>query len=133
MPRKSADSLSVAPIAARRASFAPPTTLSAPAARIWREIASQTPGDHFRPSDAPLFASYVEVCAQLEAAAAELARSGAVVDGKPSPWLAAYEKLVRSQSALALRLRLCPSARLDPKTVGRAQASGAPKIDFTRR
>jgi hypothetical protein len=30
------------------------------------------------------------------------------------------EKAHRAQSALAIRLRLCPSSRTDPKTVGRA-------------
>ena len=67
----------------------------------------------------PLLARYIESDVLAELAAAELRENGAVIDGRPSPWLTVQEKAVRAMVALSLRLRLAPSARLDPKTVGR--------------
>jgi phage terminase small subunit len=96
-----------------------PGDLSPDAAQVWREITKTTQPEHFRPSDVPLLKSYCEACAMADRAAAELAENGAVIDGKASPWLTVQEKSVRAQTSLSLRLRLCPSARTDPKSAGR--------------
>jgi hypothetical protein len=48
-----------------------------------------------------------------------LSTNGAVLGGKVNPWLLVSEKTTRTQATLALRLRLCPSARQDPKSAGR--------------
>ena len=52
-------------------------------------------------------------------AAAELEAEGPVVKGRVNPWLTVLEKTTKSQSMLATRLRLCPSARSDPQTIAR--------------
>jgi phage terminase small subunit len=74
--------------------------------------------DHFRQTDLPLLSRYCEAAILAEQAALEL-RNGAVVDGKPSPWIVIQEKSVRAMVALSMRLRLSPQSRLDPKTVAR--------------
>jgi hypothetical protein len=89
-------------------------------------VSTNTP-EHFRPSDLPLLCRYVEASCLAEQAAQEL-RNGAVVDGKPSPWLAVQEKSVRAMTALSMRLRLSPQSRLDSKTVARAQVNTGSKL-----
>jgi chaperonin subunit len=54
-------------------------------------------------------------------------RLGAVIDGKPSPWITVQEKAVRAMVALSMRLRLSPQSRIDPKTLGRQQGYVGPK------
>jgi hypothetical protein len=122
VPRKSIASMMVAQprVDGRRARLQVPEDLSPPAKEVWSEIVSAVPGEHFRASDEPLLRSYAEACALADQAAAQLATNGPVVAGKVSPWLVVLEKAHRAQSALAIRLRLCPSSRTDPKTVGRA-------------
>jgi hypothetical protein len=62
--------------------------------------------------------------AVLERQAAAQLRQGPVIDGRLSPWVAVHEKAARTLATLAVRLRLGPSSRIDPKTVGR-RARGA--------
>jgi phage terminase small subunit len=100
-----------------------PGGLSPDAAQVWRAITESLPAEHFRPSDVPLLASYCETTATANRAAQEIAANGAVVAGKASPWLVVQEKAIRAQATLALRLRLCPSARQDPKSAGRERVS----------
>jgi hypothetical protein len=50
----------------------------------------------------------------------KLSTEGPVIDGKISPWITVLEKAHRSCCALAMRLRLSPQARIDAKTLGRA-------------
>ena len=132
MPRRSAASLAVPRVNSASTSLAPPAELSSGAKQLWRSLIASTPTDHFRASDVPLLASYCTVSTMADEAATEIASGGAVVNGKPSPWLAVYERLLRSQATLALRLRLCPSARQDPKTTGRQKVPSVPNVDFTR-
>ena len=69
---------------------------------------------HFRLTDLPLLSRYCEAAVLAEQAALEL-HDGAVVDGKPSPWIIVQEKCVRSMVSLSMRLRLSPQSRLDPR------------------
>ena len=69
---------------------------------------------HFQLTDLPLLSRYCEAAVLAEQAALEL-HDGAVVDGKPSPWIIVQEKCVRSMVSLSMRLRLSPQSRLDPK------------------
>jgi hypothetical protein len=86
--------------------------------------------EHFRASDMPLLRSFCESTALADQSAAALAQDGPIIGGRASPWLVVQEKSIRAQAALALRLRLCPSARLDPKTVAR-QRTNTPSIDWS--
>jgi phage terminase small subunit len=81
--------------------------------------------DHFRPSDLPLVVRYVEAAALGDQAAAQL-RLGAVITGKPSPWITVQEKAVRAMVALSMRLRLSPQSRIDAKTLGRQEVRQGP-------
>jgi phage terminase small subunit len=109
----------------RPAPLVPPATLSDGALAVWRQIVSTTATEHFRASDAPLLRAYCESTAMADRAAAELDAKGPVVDGRVSPWLAVQEKAIRAQATLAIRLRLCPSARTDPKSAGRRRETPA--------
>jgi phage terminase small subunit len=133
MPRKSAAALAVAPTArvdGRPAALVMPAGLSDPARAVWVQAVAAVPPEHFRVSDVPLLRSYCESTAMADQASAALARDGFVVDGKASPWLVVQEKAIRAQATLALRLRLCPSARTDPKTTGRERQT-YPVVDFS--
>ena len=54
-------------------------------------------------------------------------RGGAVVDGKPSPWIVVQDKAVRAMVALSMRLRLSPQSRTDPKTLARQPQYSRPR------
>jgi hypothetical protein len=66
----------------------------------------------FRPSDAPLLVRYVQDVVLAGRAAAALEREGAVIGGRPNPWLIVAEKCDRALVALSMRLRVSPQARL---------------------
>jgi phage terminase small subunit len=131
MPRRSTASLSVAAPAEPNRLLRPPSDLSAPARAVFDEIAASVPDDFFRASDFPLLRAYCEAGGLASAAAAEIAANGAVVDGRTSPWVKILETAHRSMGSLALRLRLCPSSRIGPRTVGRHKA-GHELVDFGR-
>jgi phage terminase small subunit len=124
MPRRSIASLSVIQPTAEPAQLAPPGDLSDAAKRVWLGIVSTTEPDHFRPSDIPLMKSYCVSSAIADEAAAALAMDGTIIKGKASPWTKVFEVMTRAQNTLSVRLRLCPSSRMDPKTVGRSKALG---------
>jgi phage terminase small subunit len=132
MAKPSFESISSLRVDGSPSPLAAPADLSEGAARIWRSIVAATPTAHFRASDAPLLRAYCEACAMTDKALAELTGSHAVANGKLSPWLAVFEKTTRVQNALAIRLRLCPSARSDPKTTARSDPPRVPQIDFKR-
>lgn len=132
MPKRSAESLSVAPIRApERPPLIAPTDLSPGARAVWKATVASVPAEHFRLGDTPLLKTFCEVSAMADQAAAELVSSGAVVNGKISPWITIQERSVRAQSTLALRLRLCPSARIDPRVAGRNRGPEVFKPDFS--
>ncbi|HKQ14443.1 MAG TPA: P27 family phage terminase small subunit [Steroidobacteraceae bacterium] len=132
MPRESVSSLAAPRIDGKPLPLLAPVDMSAPARAIWDSVVAAVRAEHFHASDLPLLRSYCEASALADQAAAELAAHGAVVDGKLSPWLAVHEKATRTQNTMAVRLRLCPSARNDPKTTGRKRPPGVPDIDFRR-
>jgi len=98
----------------------PPATLSESERELFLAIVSGCDTGHFREADLPLLSRYCEAAILAEQAALEL-RNGAVVGGKPSPWIIVQEKSVRAMVSLSMRLRLSPQSRLDPKTLSRQQ------------
>jgi phage terminase small subunit len=134
MPRKSAAALALEPLSVdgRPKRLNPPPTLSAQERALFVDLVSTNTPEHFRPSDLPLLCRYVEASCLAEHAAQEL-RLGAVVGGKPSPWITVQEKAVRAMTALSMRLRLSPQSRLDSKTVARATVNTGPKLWEMRR
>jgi phage terminase small subunit len=116
--RVSAAELSVIDIDVQQARLSPPACLSGPELELFSSIVNACDVEHFRQTDLPLLSRYCEAAILAEQAALEL-RNGAVVDGKPSPWIVVQEKCVRAMVSLSMRLRLSPQSRLDPKTLGR--------------
>jgi phage terminase small subunit len=124
--RKSAAALSVIPIEVKPNQLQPPGSLSEAERKVFIDIVTACEPQHFRPADLPLLVRYVEACVLADQAAEQL-RDGAVIDGKPSPWITVQEKAVRAMVALSMRLRLSPQSRIDPKTLGRQQIYTGPK------
>jgi phage terminase small subunit len=120
MPRKSAAALSVIAVDGRESRLRPPSTLSEPERGIFLDLVAACDPGHFRACDVPLLVRYCEAAALGDLASAQL-RHGAVIDGKPSPWIIVQEKAVRALVALSMRLRLSPQAR-QPNNAGRRPA-----------
>ena len=123
MPRKTAEAI----IAERRVHDATPHLrprdgLSTDVRKLFVDIVTSNPVDHFRPTDAHLLEQFCVAILTAQEAAAALAKDGPVIGGKASAWIVVQEKSIRSMVALSMRLRLSPQSRLDPKTSGRAQA-----------
>jgi len=125
--RKSAAALSVIAIDGKPPRLDPPTSLPEAERTIFVDLVNACEPTHFRPSDAPLLCRYCEAAVLAEQAAHELRQTGAVVNGKSSPWIVVQEKAVRAMVALSMRLRLSPQSRIDPKTLGRQQVYMGPK------
>ncbi len=121
MPRKSLAALSAMAVDGCPPRLDPPSSLPKPERRIFETVVNACDSRHFRASDLPLLVRYVEACALGDEAAQHLRIEGAVVNGKASPWIIVQEKAVRAMVALALRLRLAPQSRVDPKTLARNQ------------
>jgi hypothetical protein len=123
--RKSPDALAVIGVNGKPPRLEPPASLSDLERNVFVGLVQACDPEHFRPSDMPLLCRYAEAVVLAEQAAQEL-RCGAVVDGRPSPWITIQEKAVRALVALSMRLRLSPQARIDPKTLGREQLRRGP-------
>jgi phage terminase small subunit len=119
--RKSAAEFATPVVDVRRHRLEPPGHLGKVEAQRFADLAAACDPEHFRESDLPLLVRYVEADLLAEQAARELRKDGPVVDGRASPWLIVQEKSVRAMVALAMRLRLSPQSRIDPKAVGRKQ------------
>jgi phage terminase small subunit len=124
--RKSAAALAVVAVDGKPNRLQPPDHLSPDERRRFVDLVSACDPEHFRASDLPLVCRFVEADALAEQAARELRTNGAVSDGRASPWLVVQEKAVRALTALALRLRLSPQSRTDPKTLARQQLRQGP-------
>ena len=97
--------------------------MSADERAVFVDLVAGIDRKHFRPSDTLLLCRYCEACVLAEQAAREL-RAGAVINGRPSPWLVVQEKAVRAVIALAMRLRLSPQSRQPRAATGRPQPTG---------
>jgi hypothetical protein len=107
--RKSAASLELGPLAARRsARISLPPGLSEPACAIFLDLVNSLHPTHFEPADATLLGQYCE-------AAALAARSAARLQDGDVAALGIWEKSTRTMSGLALRLRIGPQSRREAK------------------
>ena len=125
--RTSAAALSVMSVDGLQTRPSPPACLSEPERELFVSIVAGCDAGHFRSTDLPLLSRYCEAAVLAEQAALEL-RNGAVVDGKPSPWIVIQEKSVRAMVSLSMRLRLSPQSRLDPKSLARQQPHSGPRL-----
>jgi hypothetical protein len=111
VPRKSADELSLSSVVpvdgapVRR--LEPPESLTESERVLFQQVVNACAAKHFVETDGPLLVSYVQATLMAHA----MARDPDAV--------AAWVQAVRTQMALATKLRLSPQARTDPKTTGR--------------
>ena len=92
----------------------PPSHLNAAEKSLFHAIVRQAGPLSFVRTDAQLLAAYVQACC-LTALAYESALAS------PSH-MCNWQRATKVMMALAGKLRLCPSARVDPKTLSRAYA-----------
>ncbi len=98
-----------------------PESLSTPERSIFEQIVKSVEARHFQASDLPVLVSFVQVTAACLAQAKRAAQD----PSKDS--IAGWDKLLRTQLALARSLRLTTQARIDPLTIGRrANGYGRP-------
>lgn len=123
--RKSAASLSVAPMTLEGRRPPPLVDLTPAQAKTWREIIGSTPGGWFSAGQEPLLAAY---CRHVSAAD-QLARM--IENCKPEDDLCRFDKLLRmreretkAMSSLATRMRLTQQSQMHPRTAARAMGDG---------
>lgn len=103
--RKSQADLTIAP-ADNSPYVPPPSELSAPARVLWQSIVRERRQDFFSAGDLPLLREYCHSVAVL------IPRVNKLVEKEFDPrTLDARDKLVRQAASLAVRLRICVSAR----------------------
>jgi phage terminase small subunit len=83
---------------------------------VWTKIVTACDAKHFQQSDGPLLARYCQNVVLARRAAEALTTEGAVLAGRPNPWLTVAEKCDRALVALSMRLRISPQARMRPET-----------------
>jgi hypothetical protein len=88
----------------------PPPGLASDERELFIDLVASARAEHFQGIDAPLLAAYVRACILEKITAAEIKR--AVQTGEKHAFaLAAYERAVKAQHQLSMRLRLSPQAR----------------------
>jgi phage terminase small subunit len=118
MPRKSAAALATPAIGGQPV-LRPRQDAPEAVQRLFREVVALAPAGHFQAADGFLLERYAAALLLARQASAELEAGGAVMDGKPSPWLTVLEKADRAVVALSGRLRLAPQARDTSRSAGR--------------
>jgi len=97
----------------------PPAYLDEAALKKWQEIMASLPANFFRAGDGPLLGAYCTAMSFYEQAAIQIQLEGIVIDdGKRRMAHPAKDILTSQASAMAqmaVKLRLCPSARYDEK------------------
>jgi phage terminase small subunit len=114
--RRSAAELALVHPAAGFARLRPPAELGKDEAQVWRQVVLACDAKHFQASDTPLLVRYCENVVLARRAAAALTAEGAVIGGRPNPWLVVAEKCDRALVALSMRLRISPQARMRRET-----------------
>jgi len=115
---KSAADMSVVPVSGAR--IAPPDYLTDGQAEIWRSIVDSLPANFFRPGDIPLLAAYCCADSFYRQAVAEMTSGGLVkMDDRGKEYVNPAHSILTSQASamaqMAVKLRLCPSARYSEK------------------
>jgi P27 family predicted phage terminase small subunit len=116
--RKSLADLTVVKISDRR--IQPPPGLTEEQADQWRQIVDSLPADYFRPGDAPLLAAFCIAAVFHQRAADDIEQRGlCLCDDKGREYVNPNHQMLTSQASamaqMAVKLRLCPSARMTGK------------------
>lgn len=116
MARKSvADLSTVAVLSDDR--IEPPLHLSESQRSEWRAIVDSLPADYFRPGDVPLLSAFCVASALHKQAQAHIEEHGMVLENDrgtmtANPAASILMTQASSMASLAMKLRLCPSARM---------------------
>ena len=113
--RKSASALATSflPVDGMATAMRPPASLSEAERIIWIHIITTSKPEHFQPGDESLLMRFCEVSAACAVAAGKFRRD--LAKGRPSPWLATQERLLKMLVVLCRQLRLSPLARTPHK------------------
>ncbi len=116
--RKSLADLTLVAISGQR--ITPPASLTPEQADEWHQIVNSLPADYFRPGDAPLLAAFVVASVFHRRAATDIETRGfALVDERGREYVNPSHQMLTSQASamaqMAVKLRLCPSARMTGK------------------
>ena len=118
MGKRGRHSSNVIPISSGRRRIEPPSDLTPIEARTFREVVANCPSSQFVESDIPLLVSFCQATLLSRKAAKALASDpGALI---------VWDRAVKVQAMLAMRLRLAPSSRSDPKVLARRVAAHRP-------
>lgn len=126
--KKSANAaLTVVEVSGQR--ILPPDHLTDQQAGIWQEITNSLPADYFRPGDVPLLAAYCKAYSFYLEAAKEIEAEGpTLVDDRGRKYTHPAGQMVVTQASalaqLAVKLRLCPSARYTEKSAATKTRAG---------
>lgn len=101
------------PVDGRANVMRPPASLSETERAIWIHIITTSKPEHFQPGDESLLKRFCEVSAAADIAAGKFRRD--LAKGRPSPWLATQERLLKMLVVLCRQLRLSPLARTPHK------------------
>jgi hypothetical protein len=99
----------------------PPAHLDADERKTFKAIVENAHLDHFTANDATLLAAFVRASSVAAKASAALPQDASQI--------AVWATAVRAMATLSGKLRMCPSARILPRSAGRMSmnASGGPK------
>ena len=94
----------------------PPKNISPEAKKVWRKLVDSTPNDQFNDADFVILATYCETYATMINANIMLRIQGEVLQdrwgkGYKNPWFSISQEAASKIASLAIKLRLCPSAR----------------------
>ncbi len=124
--RKSLADLSVVAVTDQR--ITAPAHLTTEQRQAWVEIVDSLPADYFRPGDVPLLAAYCVAATFYRRAAADMeARGMTLADDKGREYTNPAHQVLTSQASamaqMAVKLRLCPSARYSEKKAATAAST----------
>ena len=114
--RKSAAKLQIVALESRRKPPEPPADLTSGALALWKSIVSSLPADFFRPGDLPLLQAYVTSADRKRQVDAMIVEHGMIYDGKVHLGLKISRDEGTLMASLAVKLRLCQSARTRPES-----------------
>jgi hypothetical protein len=121
MPRKSLAAMTTYPrVDGRPSHLKTPADMPVSLRNIVDDLIATQQPEHFRPGDEALLEQYAQSILLGRQAYDRIEAGGAVVDGRPSPWLVVLEKAHRSVVALSGRLRLAPQMRATSRSAGRS-------------
>jgi hypothetical protein len=115
--RKSRNNLDTNGVATLPVRLEPPSHLTAKEQALFAQVIASAPSGQFSPSDVFLLTTFVQITALIEGAATAARKASDQTRQTKFKMLA---ELAKTQSLIGTKLRLTPSSRIGPKTVGRA-------------